>query len=190
MFSSPEISFLKNELHNFINKIQTMLDNPAIEGVRRDKLEQKLIVTVSIVNKLDHQQAEKDNRSTKIRLLIVDDVESMRKIHRHYFMESGFKNIDLAEDGNRAFLMMKKAIDNDHPYDLIISDWEMPKVSGLTLLKKIRIDKDLWRTPFYLISSLSEKKHILNGINMGATGYMVKPVNQKMILDKFKSYFK
>jgi two-component system chemotaxis response regulator CheY len=64
----------------------------------------------------------------------------------------------------------------------------MPKVTGLELLKMVRTDNDLWRVPFYLVSSLSEKRYIVNGINMGATGYMVKPVNQKMIVDSFKEY--
>ncbi len=188
MFLPKEITFLKRELQSYIDKVQERLDDPAVEGDRRERLESKLITTVSIVNKLEHAQPDPDAKTKIVRLLIIDDVESMRKIHRHYFMECGFKQVDLAEDGYRAFLLMKKAYENDKPYDLVISDWEMPKVSGLELLKMVRTDKDVWRTPFYLISSLSDKKHIVNGINMGATGYMVKPVNQKMIMAKFKDY--
>ena len=112
----------------------------------------------------------------------------MRKIYLHYFLECGFKNVDLAPDGYRSFLMIKQAFEKGKAYNLVISDWEMPKVSGLELLKMTRTDKDLWRTPFYLISALNDKKHIVHGINTGATGYMVKPVNQKMIIDKFKDY--
>lgn len=188
MFSSIEIKFLKNELNNYIDKAQSFLDNPEVEGLRRERIETKLITAVSVVNKILHAMPNNEEKSPLVRVLIVDDVESMRKIHRHYFMECGFKNVDLAQDGNRAFALMKKAHETGKPYNLIISDWEMPKISGLELLKMVRTDKELWRVPFYLISALSEKRHIVSGINNGATGYMVKPVNQKMIIDRFKEY--
>jgi len=103
-------------------------------------------------------------------------------------MECGFKNVDLAEDGSDAFRMMNNAFDNDKPYSLVISDWEMPKVTGIDLLKMTRTDANLWRTPFYLLTSLSDKKYIVESLNLGVTGYMVKPVNQKMITEKFKDY--
>lgn len=188
MFTSIEIKFLKNELSNYVDKAQMLLDKPEVEGLKRERIETKLITAVSVINKITHAMPAKEEKSPLARVLIVDDVESMRKIHRHYFMECGFKNVDLAEDGNRAFNLMEKAYAMGKPYNLIISDWEMPKVSGLELLKMVRTHKDLWRVPFYLISSLSEKRHIVNGINMGSTGYMVKPVNQKMIIDTFKEY--
>lgn len=188
MFSKPEVALLKKELNAYIEKAQAKLAQPNVEGPLRERIENKLITTVSIVNKLEHVQPTLEQKNAQAKVLIVDDVESMRKIHRHYFMECGFKNVDLANDGYRAFLMLKQAHDKGSPYSLVVSDWEMPKVCGLELLKMIRTDKDLWRTDFYLLSSLSDKKHIVKGINTGATGYMVKPVNQKMITEKFSEY--
>lgn len=188
MFSTFESKFLKNELNGYVDKAQKILDSTDVEGLKRERIETKLIIAVSIINKLSHTMPANEEKSPLSRILIVDDVESMRKIHRHYFMECGFKNVDLAEDGNRAFNLMKKAHELGKPYNLIVSDWEMPKTSGLELLKMVRTHKELWRVPFYLISALAEKRHIANGINMGATGYMVKPVNQKMIIDTFKEY--
>lgn len=188
MFLPKEIDFLLKELGSYINKTQDRLDSNAVEGARRELMENKLITTVSILNKLQHLKPETEVKNKEVRILVVDDVESMRKVHRHYFMACGFRNVDLADNGMRAFTMMRKALEAGHPYDLVVSDWEMPKVSGLELLKRTRTDRDLWRTPFYLISSLSDKKLIAQCINTGATGYMVKPVNQKMIETKFKDY--
>lgn len=188
MFNSTEIKFLKSELNHYVIKAQSLLENPDVEGTKRENIESKLITAVSVVNKIMHAMPDKEEKSALSRVLIVDDVESMRKIHRHYLMECGFKNVDLAEDGSRAFQMLTKANELGKPYNLVISDWEMPKTSGLELLKMVRTDKSLWRVPFYLISALGEKRHIVKGINMGATGYMNKPVNQKMIIDVFKDY--
>lgn len=188
MFTPKEIDFLKKELNFSINQVQEKLDDPEVEGIKRYQIEEKLITMVAVVNKLEHARPDKSPNSRSTRVLIVDDVDSMRKVHRHYMLDVGFRDIDMAEDGLRAYSLLRKAVAENKPYDLIISDWEMPKVSGLELLRKVRTDKDLWRIPFYLITSLGEKRHILQGINTGATGYMVKPVNQTMITKKFADY--
>lgn len=188
MFIPKEIDFLKKELNFSINQAQTKLDDPEVEGEIRYQIEERMITMVSVMNKLEHVRPEKDVKSKEAKVLIVDDIPSMRKVHRHYMLDVGFRNIDMAEDGLRAYSKMRKAVSDNHPYNLVISDWEMPKVSGLELLRKVRTDKELWRTPFYLITSLGDKRHILQGINTGATGYMVKPINQKMVNKKFMDY--
>jgi len=188
MFTPKEIDFLKKELNYSIQQSQAKLDEPEVEGAKRYQLEEKLITMVAVVNKLEHLRPSQKTSGAELRVLIVDDVDSMRKVHRHYLLELGFRAIDLAEDGLRAYSLLRRAVAEGKPYDLVISDWEMPKVSGLELLRKVRTDKELWRTPFYLITSLSDKPHILEGINNGATGYMVKPVNQTMVKKKFSQY--
>lgn len=188
MLSPKEINFLKKELNYSIKMIQEKLDNPEVEGQLRYQIEEKLITMVAVVNKLEHAIPNGTGKTQPAKVLIVDDVESMRKVHRHYMFDLGLRDVDMAEDGLRAYSLMRKAVVANKPYDLVVSDWEMPKVSGLELLRKIRTDKELWRTPFYLITSLGDKKHILQGINTGATGYMVKPVNQAMFAKKFHDY--
>ena len=188
MFTPKEIDFLKKELNFSIHQAQERLDNPDVEGMKRYNIEEKLITMVTVVNKLVHVSPDKNSKNKSARVLIVDDVDSMRKVHRHYMLDVGFRDIDLAEDGLRAYSLLRKAVAENKPYDLVVSDWEMPKVSGLELLRKVRTDKELWRTPFYLITSLGEKKHIMQGINTGATGYMVKPINQSMVAKKFSEY--
>lgn len=188
MFTPKEIDFLKKELNFSIHQAQELLDKPDVEGKKRYQVEEKLITMVAVVNKLNYARPDKASTSKSARVLIVDDVDSMRKVHKHYMLDVGFRNIDLAEDGLRAYSLLRKAVAENKPYDLVVSDWEMPKVSGLELLRKVRTDKELWRTPFYLITSLGEKKHIVQGINTGATGYMVKPINQAMVTRKFREY--
>ncbi|MCW8091445.1 response regulator [Alteromonas sp. ASW11-130] len=190
MFSHKELGFLTKQLNLYLKKVENKIETEEISAAQRELLEKNLITTVTIVNKLIHLQPSSDNKGKGSRLLIVDDVESMRKVHRHYFMQAGFESVDLAPDGKRAFDMMKKAYANDKAYELVVSDWEMPKVSGLDLLKKVREDQELWRTPFYLISGLSDKKNIAVAIQNGVTGYLVKPVNQTIITKKFKEYLK
>lgn len=188
MFIPKEILFMKREIGGLLEKTQDRLDQPEVTGPERDRFEEKLITMVSIVNKLEKAIPDKDNKSTSAKVLVVDDVESMRKVHRHYLLDCGFRDVSMAEDGLRAYTMLRKAHDSGMPFDLVVSDWEMPKVTGLELLKKVRTDKKLWRTPFFLITSLGDKKHIIEAINSGATGYMVKPVNQKMMTKKFSEY--
>lgn len=188
MFTPTEIDFLKKELNTSIKDVQRELDSPEVEGAIRFKLEEKLIAMVSVVNKLNRARPDKAHLNKSVRVLIVDDVPSMRKVHRHYMLSCGFRHIDLAEDGLRAYSLLRKATAENKPYNLVISDWEMPKVSGLELLRKVRTDKELWKTPFFLITSLADKAHILQGINTGATGYMVKPINQKIVNQKFRDY--
>ena len=188
MFTPKEIEFLKKELKFSVSQAQDKLDDPETEGGKRYAIEEKLITMVSVVNKLQHAHPDKEEKTKRARVLVVDDVDSMRKVHKHLMIECGFREIDVAEDGLRAYSLMRKAVAEQYPYDLVISDWEMPKVSGLELLRKVRTDKDLRQTPFYLITSLGDKKHIIQAINTGATGYMVKPINQKMVNKKFSDY--
>jgi two-component system chemotaxis response regulator CheY len=134
MFTPKEITFLKTELNGYIDKAQQWLDKEDIDPARREQIESRLITTVSIVNKLEHTKAEDEEKSQLVRVLIVDDTESMRGIVKHFFSECGFKQIDVAEDGVRALSMMKRAYQEKDPYKLVISDWEMPNMTGLELL--------------------------------------------------------
>ncbi|WP_199610207.1 response regulator [Flocculibacter collagenilyticus] len=90
MFTPIEVKFLQIELKNFISRSQKRLEDTQIKEDKREIMETKLIAAVSIANKLDHLTPVQENIHKEARVLIVDDVESMRKVHRHYFMECGF----------------------------------------------------------------------------------------------------
>lgn len=188
MFTPNEIDQLKRDLGLAIKATQAQIDKNDASGDNRLTLEEKLINQVSAYNKLEHLKPEKKNDHAQIRALVIDDVESMLKVHAQYMKDCGFRNIEVATDGLQAYAKLKKAMTNQKPFHLVISDWEMPKASGLELLRKVRTDKDLWHIPFYLITSHNGKEHILQAINSGATGYLVKPINQKMVNNKFRTY--
>lgn len=188
MFTKKETLLLKSLMEDKIEGLRSNLSIGTTEGTRRQQVEDSLIALVSALNKLNYTKPTNTGISKDAKLLIVDDVKSMRDVHNHYFRECGFRRIEMAEDGLKAFKAMRKAHDEGKPFDLVVSDWEMPKVTGLDLLKKVRVDRHLWATPFFLITSLSEKPHILSAINAGVTGYMVKPLNQKVVNKKFAEY--
>ncbi|XOV79587.1 MAG: response regulator [Aestuariibacter sp.] len=188
MFTKKEAELLKSYLESTIETLRNQLNIGSTEGVRRQQVEDRLISLVSAYNKLNYTKPKNTGISKQARLLIIDDVESLRNVHRHYFLECGFRHIEMAEDGLKAFKAMRRALSEGKPFDLVVSDWEMPRVSGLDLLKKVRVDKDLWGTPFFLITALGDKPHILSAINAGATGYMVKPLSQIVVNQKFAEY--
>ena len=206
MFSELELHFLKKNLQASIKLAKERLQQREIEGKRREAIETRLIISTSILNKLAHvkvtpSKALKQEKQTvnftdcqknKIiyqpKVLLVDDSKMTLKMCRRFLMEVGFNKIDLAEDGKQAFQMIENAFNNDSPYELVISDWEMPRITGMDLLQMVRLNDKLWRTPFYLMTSLSDKKYIMQAINNGASGYVIKPVNVNMMKEKFLSY--
>ena len=192
MFSTEEASFLFKELTTFIDKVKTHLEKPDVEGQARLNIEAKLITANACLTKIRKSQQSREEYLASInrplKALVVDDVKSMREVNRQLLMAMGFKKVDTAEDGAEALTILQQAATNESHYNLVLSDWEMPKMSGIELLKALRISDTLYETPVFLLTSMSEKKHILEAINNGANGYLVKPVNQKMMQQKLKAF--
>lgn len=192
MFSTDEAAFLEKELTNYIEKARSHIEKPEVEGQLRLTIEGKLITANSCLTKIRKSQQTREeflaSLNRPMKALVVDDVKSMREVNRQILMAMGYKKVDTAENGEEALSILQQAADIDANYNLVISDWEMPKMSGIDLLKSIRMSDVLYETPVFLLTSLSEKKHILQAINNGANGYLVKPVNQKMMADKLKDY--
>lgn len=112
--------------------------------------------------------------------LVVDDFSTMRRIVKNLLKEIGFNNFDEADDGATAWPMMQTG-----KYDFVVSDWNMPKMTGLELLKKVRADAKLKDTPFLLITAEAKRSQILEAAQAGVDGYIVKPftaatLNEKM----------
>ena len=84
-----------------------------------------------------------------MKILIVDDMGTMRKIIKKMLGEIGFENLDEADDGAPAWEMIQKAHDDGEPFEFIVSDWNMPNMSGLDLLKNIREDDRFKRPPLF-----------------------------------------
>jgi two-component system, chemotaxis family, chemotaxis protein CheY len=120
------------------------------------------------------------------RILIVDDLESLRELLKAYLQRLGFRAIDEAYDGQNALDMMWEAEHVKAPYAIVISDWNMPNMTGLDLLLRVRQVEGWKKLPFILLTTESEKDKIVSAVTAGVSNYMVKPVEEAMLKDKLQ----
>ena len=92
-----------------------------------------------------------------IKILVVDDFPTMRRIIKTLLKQNGYSNFSEAEDGELALKVLKK----EGPFDLIVSDWNMPKMTGIELLKTVRADPELKDTPFLMVTAEADKDNII-----------------------------
>lgn len=118
------------------------------------------------------------------KFIVVDDFATMRKIIRKVLTELGYTNIDEADDGAKALPMIKAASTNGAPYQCIISDWNMPNMQGIDLLKACKADEKLKDTPFMLVTAEGEQKQIIEAAKAGVSDYVVKPFNAQTLKEK------
>jgi len=119
-----------------------------------------------------------------MKVLIVDDFSTMRKIVRNIIKQIGFKNIIEADDGKSAVKELKKG-----KVDLILCDWNMPEMSGIDLLKTVRSDDELKDIPFVMITAEAQKDNILEAVKEGVSNYIVKPFTAETINEKLTKIF-
>ena len=119
------------------------------------------------------------------RFLVVDDFSTMRRIVRNLLKELGYTNTDEAEDGQIALnkLRMQK-------YDFVVSDWNMPNMTGIELLKNIRAEPTLKHLPVLMITAEARKENIIEAAQNGASGYIVKPFTAATLDEKLAKIFK
>lgn len=117
-------------------------------------------------------------------ILVVDDFSTMRSIVKDLLRELGFSRFEEAEDGVRAWMM----IQSGH-YDFIVSDWNMPNMTGLELLKRVRNDSAVKHIPFLLISAEAKKSQIIEATEEGVNDYIVKPFTAATLNEKIHSIF-
>jgi two-component system chemotaxis response regulator CheY len=119
-----------------------------------------------------------------INVLVVDDFSTMRRIVKNLLKQIGFVNIDEAEDGQDAYKKLKS-----RRYDLVISDWNMPNLDGLGLLKKIREDEELKDIPILMVTAEAEKDKVITAIKAGVNNYIVKPFTGEVLREKIEKIF-
>ena len=105
-------------------------------------------------------------------VLIVDDYKTMLRIIRNLLKQIGFNNVDEATDGKAALERMQQ-----RKYGLVISDWNMEPMTGLELLKQVRVDESLRETPFIMITAESKTENVVAAKEAGVNNYIVKPFN-------------
>lgn len=124
------------------------------------------------------------------KILVVDDMASTRTNLRNMIAEADMGYVTEAGDGEKALQFLIEAHNKNKPFNLIISDWHMPKLNGLELLKALRKNETFQSLPFIMVTTESEKDSILEAINEGANGFLLKPYKQKELVDKIKSTIK
>src|SRR5687767_12174108 len=113
-----------------------------------------------------------------IRILVVDDMNSVRKLVIKTFKELGYTDISEASDGAAAWRVMDSA---SPPIGLVLSDWNMPGATGIELLKKARADQRYGRIPFLLVTAESEESNVVEAVAAGVTDYLIKPFSPEML---------
>lgn len=119
--------------------------------------------------------------------LVVDDMPTIRDLVKNQLKNLGFKNITEASDGEAAFNLVSRAASSGAPFDLIISDWNMPKMTGLEFLRQVRASENFNTVPFVLLTSESERDQVTEAILAGVSQYIVKPFAAKSFEEKLKS---
>lgn len=118
------------------------------------------------------------------RFLVVDDFSTMRRIVRNLLKELGFTNVQEAEDGVQA--LAKLRVDE---FDFVVSDWNMPNMTGIELLRAIRADAKLKHLPVLMVTAEAKKENIIEAAQAGASGYVVKPFTAATLDEKLKKIF-
>ena len=119
-----------------------------------------------------------------LKFLVVDDFATMRRIIRNLLKELGFSNVDEAEDGVNALQKLRA-----ERFDFVISDWNMPNMTGIDLLRNIRADEQLKGTPVLMVTAEAKKENIIAAAQAGASGYVVKPFTAATLDEKLKKIF-
>lgn len=117
-------------------------------------------------------------------VLVVDDYKTMVRIIRNLLKQLGFENVDDAADGTEALAKMK-----DQKYGLVISDWNMEPMTGYELLKQVRGDNGLTKTPFIMVTAESKTENVIAAKKAGVNNYIVKPFNAQTLKGKIEAVF-
>jgi len=119
-----------------------------------------------------------------MKFLIVDDFSTMRRIIRNLLKELEFTNADEAEDGVAALAKLRGG-----NFEFVVSDWNMPNMTGIELLKAIRADDTLKHSPVLMVTAEAKKENIIAAAQAGASGYVVKPFTAAVLEEKLNKIF-
>ena len=123
---------------------------------------------------------------TNMKILVVDDFSTMRRIIKNLLRDLGFNNTSEADDGLTALPMLKAG-----KYDLLVTDWNMPGMQGIDLLKAVRADDDetLKNIPVLMVTAEQKKEQIVEAAQAGVNGYIVKPFTALILKEKLEKIF-
>lgn len=119
-----------------------------------------------------------------MKILIVDDFSTMRRIIKNLLRDLGFTNTTEADDGATALPMLKQT-----KFDFLITDWNMPGMQGIDLLKAVRSDPELASLPVLLVTAEAKRDQIVEAAQAGVNGYIVKPFTAQTLKEKIDKIF-
>ncbi|ABD81423.1 chemotaxis response regulator CheY [Saccharophagus degradans] len=119
-----------------------------------------------------------------MKILIVDDFSTMRRIIKNLLRDLGFTNTHEADDGSTALPMLKSG-----DFDFLVTDWNMPGMSGIELLKEIRADAKLGTIPVLMVTAEAKRDQIIEAAQAGVNGYVVKPFTAQVLKEKIDKIF-
>lgn len=119
-----------------------------------------------------------------MKILVVDDFSTMRRIIKNLLRDLGFTNTDEADDGNTALPMLQSG-----KYDFLVTDWNMPGMTGIELLKAVRNDSSLVNLPVLMVTAESKREQIIEAAQAGVNGYVVKPFTAATLQEKIDKIF-
>lgn len=122
--------------------------------------------------------------NTNMRLLVVDDFSTMRRIIKNILRQLGFNNIEEADDGTTAWEVINKG-----GIDFIISDWNMPQMTGIELLRKVRSSEEFSDLPFLMVTAEAQQENIIEAVQAKVSNYIVKPFTAETLKQKIDKIF-
>lgn len=121
---------------------------------------------------------------SKQSVLVVDDFATMRRIVANLLRDAGFEHLSEAEDGAEALRKLESG-----RFQFVVSDWNMPNMSGLELLKSVRNSEHLKHLPFLLVTAEARRENIVEAAHAGADGYIVKPFTSVTLREKVEAIY-
>jgi two-component system chemotaxis response regulator CheY len=119
-----------------------------------------------------------------LKILVVDDFPTMRRIIKNLLKDLGYENVDEAEDGAQGLEKLRNG-----GFEFVVSDWNMPNMDGLTMLQNIRADPNLANLPVLMVTAEAKKENIIAAAQAGASGYVVKPFTAATLEEKLNKIF-
>jgi two-component system chemotaxis response regulator CheY len=119
-----------------------------------------------------------------MKILVVDDFSTMRRIIKNLLRDLGFANTDEADDGNTALPMLQTG-----KYDFLVTDWNMPGMTGIDLLRHVRADESLKTLPVLMVTAEAKRDQIVAAAQAGVNGYVVKPFTAAVLKEKIDKIF-
>jgi two-component system chemotaxis response regulator CheY len=116
---------------------------------------------------------------SQLKFLVVDDFSTMRRIVKNLLQELGYSNVQEADDGATALPMLKAG-----SFDFLITDWNMPQLPGLALLKAVRADPKLQKLPVLMVTAEAKREQIVEAAQAGVSGYVIKPFTAQVLGEK------